>query len=335
MIGSPTLRRDPPAAVGVSEALELLIGMSIAASLDQVPAGMLETGKEWFASARTELAVPVRRELNAIGRAMHGLLGLTALSGRALRAPTAADLVASLEAAGPDELWAELLEQGDDRPPATMAASLVRYLHEPARAHDIVAGLARAWYEGPWQSRWPVILPVLERASRFALELSLVTPVPELFERLTNGVEYWLEPGIDRVVFVPSYLMRPRAYHARRDRDFVIAFPAPDEAVAEDPDDGRRARAVKVARALADDTRLRALRFLADGPASLQEMADAVGVRKSTMHHHLGALRSAGLLLISMHEKRYRLRTAAIGEANAALTSYLTPRPPRRRRQGG
>jgi DNA-binding transcriptional ArsR family regulator len=214
-----------------------------------------------------------------------------------------------------------------------MSADIVAYLREPERAKDVLARLYRAWFEQAWTDRWPVIEPVLRRSAGIARELIGTNPVPELFERLTNGIQYRLEPGIDRVIFVPSYVQAPRAFWARCDRDFVVGFPVPGEALTDDPEEGRRCRALKVTRALADDTRLRALRLLAEQPCSLQELADAVGVRKSTMHHHIAVLRGAGLLLITMHDKRYQLRWAAIGEANVALSDYLGAGNHRRRKR--
>jgi len=69
---------------------------------------------------------------------------------------------------------------------------------------------------------------------------------------------------------------------------------------------------------------LRVLRRLSRGPASLHELADELAVSKSTLHHHMMLLRSAGLVKISIGtDKEYALRENIVPETTAVLQAYI------------
>jgi DNA-binding IclR family transcriptional regulator len=56
---------------------------------------------------------------------------------------------------------------------------------------------------------------------------------------------------------------------------------------------------------------------------SLQEVADAVEVTKSTAHHHLATLRTAGLVRVSDADKGYSLRKEMLPNVWKVLQEYL------------
>ena len=61
-------------------------------------------------------------------------------------------------------------------------------------------------------------------------------------------------------------------------------------------------------RAIGDATRMRILGRLAQGPASIQELAMALDAPKGTIGHHVGVLESAGLIHV-VEERRVRAVT--------------------------
>jgi len=82
-------------------------------------------------------------------------------------------------------------------------------------------------------------------------------------------------------------------------------------------------------KALSDERRLRVLKKLTMGSYTLQELADALGVAKSTMHHHVVTLRIAGLVSVSSDmDKRYTLRLETLPDASALLQVYLARASP-------
>ena len=123
-------------------------------------------------------------------------------------------------------------------------------------------------------------------------------------------------------------IMRPWVLINERDRTRLFMYPVAEEALSSAPEDPP-ARLVTLYKALADPQRLRILRLLGSGPVALQQIADHLGLVKSTAHHHLVILRSAGLVRISLGaDKEYQLR-GDLPDAAALLGGYLgTVTPP-------
>jgi DNA-binding transcriptional ArsR family regulator len=144
----------------------------------------------------------------------------------------------------------------------------------------------------------------------------------ELVQAVTDGLSYEGEPGIDRVLLVPSLVTRPWITITEWGGAKIFCYRADPrfEAHADargDPDP------VLIYRALGDDTRLRLLRELAGGDRRLTELAATLHLSKSTLHQHLGLLRAAGLVHVSIGvDKRYGLRPGR-PDLNALLAGWL------------
>lgn len=105
----------------------------------------------------------------------------------------------------------------------------------------------------------------------------------------------------------------------------VLVCSVADEAFDVDPAAPPR-RLVVAAAALGDPLRLRILHELATGDATATELADRLVIDRTSLHHHLGILRSAGLIAVSavgVQSWRYSLRADGVTGTSAALTSYL------------
>jgi DNA-binding transcriptional ArsR family regulator len=96
-----------------------------------------------------------------------------------------------------------------------------------------------------------------------------------------------------------------------------------------DPDDGVLSSVTALARELADPVRLTALQLLAaEGPHTMIQLADAIGVSAPRLGNHLARLRAAGLVAVE-HTGRhavYRLGRAGLGEVLTALARYANDR---------
>jgi len=85
---------------------------------------------------------------------------------------------------------------------------------------------------------------------------------------------------------------------------------------------------LRLTRALSDPSRLRILRLLVDDRRSFSELVTMTGLAKSTVHHHMVALRAAGLVQVydvGGKTVTYRLRPNAADDLGNRLRSYLTP----------
>jgi DNA-binding transcriptional ArsR family regulator len=215
-------------------------------------------------------------------------------------------------------------------------------LDQEAYKADLVAVLEE-WAERVWKPESPTILPILERDAEAKRELQQEMPTEQFITTATNGVEFAPRPGIDRVVLVPSFVNRPLVTYYEFGQIMLILYPVADESVSAEAD-APPLRLVRLSKALGDEKRLRILRALAEGDRTLMELADMFGVAKTTMHHHMIVLRSAGLVAVGVGQKSYRLRPETVPNVGALLSGYLgaaagpsaasgSPAPSRRRRR--
>jgi len=188
-----------------------------------------------------------------------------------------AALVSALDDLGRDEA-----RESEVRPIARLKA---------ADLHRLVVGALRELPESMYGG--PANAGLLERNAAEAEHLLADSAAIEpAIERLTRGLTYKPEPGISSVVLVPSLVHRPWTLVVDHGRLKVFCYPARLDAELGAPDLGL----VAIYRALGDGTRLRILRRLAAGPASVARMSEQLGLAKSTVHEHLESLRSAGLV---------------------------------------
>jgi DNA-binding transcriptional ArsR family regulator len=141
----------------------------------------------------------------------------------------------------------------------------------------------------------------------------------QLAELATRGYQYTPGPEIRRLVFFPSWWMRPWVILWEHHGAKIFGYPIAGGAEQDDSP----AEVARIYKALGDEGRLKLLRRLSDGPLMLSEAAAELGVAKSTAHHHLAILRQAGFVTVREDdEKVYSLRTdlPATGEL---LAGYL------------
>ncbi|HET6648550.1 MAG TPA: metalloregulator ArsR/SmtB family transcription factor [Candidatus Limnocylindria bacterium] len=229
------------------------------------------------------------------------------------------------------EMWASYLERVLDVDGEAFKADLIETLQD--------------WYERVWKPESLTIMPIVERDAEAKRALVRELPIDRFVTTATNGVEFAPRPGIDRVVMVPSFVNRPLVTYYEFGEALIIIYPVADENVSADSD-APPLRLVRLSKALGDEKRLRILRALADGEKTLMELADMFGVAKTTMHHHMIVLRSAGLISVGVGSKRYRLRQETVPDVGALLSGYLgaapgpsaasgSPASPRKRRAAG
>ena len=143
----------------------------------------------------------------------------------------------------------------------------------------------------------------------------------QLVELATRGYQYTPAPDIRKIVFFPSWWMRPWVilWSTTAPRSSAIRSPRLPRRRAP-----RRGELARVFKALGDEGRLRVLRRLNEGPLTLSEAAAELGVAKSTAHHHLAILRHAGFVTIrDEDDKIYTLRRDLLPQAGELLNGYL------------
>lgn len=168
---------------------------------------------------------------------------------------------------------------------------------------------------------------LLDRAASDGKAMAATVRPEELVERLTNGVTFELQPEVGEVVLIPSIVIRPWVVITEHDSTRIFVYSVSDDVLSDDHD-APPAFLVDTFKALGDENRLRLLGVLAGGDKSLREIADRVDLAKSTAHHHLRILRSAGLVrvIVSDDDKRYSLRPDAVEGSGRLLHDYLAGR---------
>jgi DNA-binding transcriptional ArsR family regulator len=155
------------------------------------------------------------------------------------------------------------------------------------------------------------------------------TSTKDLIESITNGIAYDIPQGVRRIVFIPSVSLRPWTLITDQDDALLICYPVAEEHLVMDPE-APPASLLAVYKALGDDKRMRLLRKLSEGPATLAELTEHVGMAKSTVFHHMAVLRAAGLvrvLFVDGQVSTYGLRLDAVPDHASLLTQYLNPLP--------
>lgn len=215
------------------------------------------------------------------------------------------------------ELEANLAAAGEDIP-------LGEALRDPEKTAAHVRAALRTWQRA-YATIEPHVLRILEDdAESRRGDFARLDPA-EAIEATTGGLRWLPEPGIRRVVLAPTYFGRPYnwLFHGQGWR--LIAYPVSDATLSSIDRSAPPQAAVRLYRALGDETRLRVLRLLVDRDLYLTELAQQLELSKPTMKHHLTQLRAAGLVTITEEGglTYYSLRRERVAEAGLELAHFL------------
>jgi DNA-binding transcriptional ArsR family regulator len=214
----------------------------------------------------------------------------------------------------------QLTSYPDDAP---WQAALHTLLANDARTTiDTLLDLLHRWHHTVFADLEPQLLPLLHHEVETRRLLANTLSPEELIERATAGIEYAPEPGIQRVLLIPSTVSRPWVHTLDHADLKIFCYPVPEEGLAADPG-APSPRLAALTRALGDEKRLRILRLLAAGRYTLPEIAERFGVPKTTIHHHLLILRQGGLVRVRSSDRTYVVRDDAIATVSALLEEYL------------
>ncbi len=214
-----------------------------------------------------------------------------------------------------------------------------RLLEDPPAVGSAFADLLRDYWHAAFAAEWERLEPQLAEcvtaAGRHVAEHGIYSFLRTLPHRLRVdpdagefGIdvphEHAVELAGDRsIVLVPSVYVWPHV-NVNCDDPWPLCLVYPPAFVArrQDSDSPELLRAL---RALADGTRLRALRLIAERPRSTQELAPLVGISEAGLSKHLRALADAGLLE-TRREGYYVLYSLVPGALRAvadALPSFV------------
>lgn len=158
---------------------------------------------------------------------------------------------------------------------------------------DRSLSLLTRWNEHYFSKLEPLILQSLQRSAEELTARVKEMPPIDLIDHVTNGI--WIEPMADlrEVVLIPQY---HSAHSSVLDFYRGLAtcmYPVKDAATTKPQP---LMELLPITQCLADEKRLQILRCLAKKTCTLGELQQQVSLAKSTVHHHVTALRRAGLI---------------------------------------
>ncbi len=262
---------------------------------------------------------------------------LTSLEDRALRRtilgyverdrPELAEAAADGDADVIEQLLTEMRERKPEKQEFT--EGLQSLLAEPPGAiRDDAVEFLRFAFDELFEEHLTRCADALRRDAEATETMALTMSPERLIELATKGISYTPQPGVVGYHLIPSLVVRPWALMLEHEGVRFFVYPVGDEHLDADPDTPP-SWMLSVYKALADEKRLRVLHTLAQGPAGLGDLAAHIGVAKSTMHHHLGILRQAGLIRVAVGDLKepsaYSLRPEVLPELDRVLATYLRP----------
>lgn len=322
---------------------------------------------EWVRRAR-RLPVALRRRIRGFAFAYETVIPdflLPHAHGELLGFEEELAFVRSLE---PDDAAFEfvrpLWDHGGDRDPARLRDPAVReraerrgaalgadpklvrlIFDDPPRLARAFSTLLADYWSAAFAREWKRIEPHLARtvaeAGRTMAHQGVYGLLGSLSRRLRVDEEreeigldlphdHRVEPTTrNPLVLVPSVYVWPHVnVNCDGPAPLAIVYPAPfaaDDARPRLPD----GELLRLLRALGDDTRLRALRLIAERPRSTQELAPLVGISEAGLSKHLRTLAHVGVLEANRegYYVVYSLRPDRVAPLSAALLTFLGREP--------
>ncbi len=314
----------------------------------------LESGPTWVEDIRTRASRELLRAIERIGRAT-GKAWVN-LMGLAVREPSsleAAGLLARVEELSPLDARLYLLgyhvpayqgtisrevlrraAEGDDSAIGVLVKDSCYYGGEagqivgpllalsPEDTKDLMVEVLHRFYDEVFAAGEAQAVQILSRDADAKRALLGTVSAEELIEA-ASGIQFVAQPGIERVHLVPQIAMRPWVLLAEHDDARLFCYPVADESMGGEVG-APPGRLVRLHRALGDEKRIRLLRAVAASNPTLGELVEQFDMPKTTLHHHMAILRTAGLIRVTSDaERRYSVRFDVIPEASSLLDAYL------------
>jgi DNA-binding transcriptional ArsR family regulator len=289
-----------------SPAYELVVSFYVYTYHNQLKGVFLD--HEWREEAKRMLPEKFARELE--DERWEVLHRMVLLISQCPQKETAADYLRWLEKLPAGEIYERL---------APWVESIPLNLGE---IRDRSLYLLSEWNEHYFRQFDPSILESLRADAEKQQQKAGSCPPFDLIEQATNGLCIEPTATLKQVILVPQYHCSPSSV-----LDFFRGIATclyPVSAIDKiDPPYMLRVQA----QCLADEKRLDILRLLSKERRTLGELQKESGLAKSTVHHHITALRRAGMIrshfIDSTTPAYYTLRESFIDRLNGALRDFL------------
>lgn len=189
--------------------------------------------------------------------------------------------------------WLRSLDPGD------IYEKLFSYVSESLPAdlvniRDQYVDLIRKWNDVYFSKLDTFILDILrESIIEWDGEVQSEEDPVQFVEKVSGGLKLEAYKGLRQVVMTPTYHLTPLITYSKLKNMAHIFYPV--DMPESDPNQPSK-KLVRITKALADENRLRIIKLLTEGPKTFTEILKHFQVSKSTVHHHVMLLRTAGLI---------------------------------------
>lgn len=182
--------------------------------------------------------------------------------------------------------------------PGSIYEKLFSYVSESlptdlAGIRDQYVDLIRKWNNAYFSKIDSEIIDILSE-SIVEWEGKAISGNPVQFvERISGGLKIEQYEGLQQVILTPTYHTNPLIVISKLKNIAHIFYPI--DLPESDPNQPSK-KLIRITKALADENRLRIIKLLSEGPKTFTEILQHFSVSKSTVHHHVMLLRTAGLI---------------------------------------
>jgi DNA-binding transcriptional ArsR family regulator len=207
------------------------------------------------------------------------------------------------------------------------ATTVLKWWSRPEEFGEIYLNALQSYYQEFFAEEERRIKPALQRSLEQAQELAETTPLLALIEKLSQGVQLFIEPEVTELIFTPSYWITPLIlYSSIMNGQMIFLYGARSADASLVPGEVVPDALLRALKALADPTRLKIIRYLSQEPLSPAQLARRLRLRPPTVIHHLEALRLAGMVRLNLEvpgERKYAARIEGLEDTFANIKEFL------------
>lgn len=192
------------------------------------------------------------------------------------------------------------------------------------KLRDVYVSLLSKWQNQYFTDIDPLIVETLQKNAQ-SITKAKITDSIEFVEKVSGGIRIPSFESLEKIILIPSYHQSPFITYHRHQSIFLVFYSVD---LPNDDSFAPSKALLRLAKAVSDENRLKILKKLTEGPKNFSSLLTGLEVSKSTVHHHIMALRSAGLISVLVSEDcghdEYILRSAGVDELAGYLKKYLS-----------
>ena len=200
---------------------------------------------------------------------------------------------------------------------------------DPEHLRGELLHILRLWHEKAFAPDEARLMTILEREAVAIRRQAVRMEGLGILDHVTDGLRWAIDAGLTDVLMAPSYAARPIVFYVEHRGTTLVLFPVSEESVLGD-EFGPPPRLVKLVKALADEGRLKVLYALRERELTGMEIAELLGVPRTSLWHHIVILRSAGLVRATKgtgNQSTYALQEEVLPQVSELLEQFLAGEP--------